>query len=365
MTICILCKVIDNFGDAGFAWRLANALLQKRKSLDLRFISDNLKTLSSLESKINIHKKKQIVHHIAIYDWNETDFCEREFQNENDLIILQCFQCSYPIWLEKILFETKTISRAFILNIDYLTAENYADEFHLLASLTRRSAVKKINFMPGFTNKTAGLIFRETNDTLHSSARKKKLNILFFSYERNCCPIVNAFSYAQKICKKKFYIHLAYGTMQKKFFDCAEKTEEKFAIKKLSFLSQKKWDKFLKTFDILFVRGEDSLASACLLGAPFIWEAYAQAENYELVKVRSLLEKMKLHFSEHDFEIVERAWILYNDKNANANEVERALCDFLVNAENLHSPFFSFAKELKTNGDFAENLLSFLETASY
>lgn len=358
MTVCILCKVVDNFGDAGFAWRLASSLLQKRSSLDLRFVCDSLKTLSALDSKIKPNKIKQRVKKITIYDWHADDFCEREFGNENAIIIVQCFQCPYPFWLEKILFDAKTISSALIVNVDYLTAENYAAEFHLLPSLTRRRAVQKINFMPGFSEKTAGLLFRNGGVTLHSN--KKKQTILFFCYERDCAPIMQALSNAQKHYEKKMRVLLAWGAMQKKML--AFQIKRDFTMEALPFLRQKKWDALLGKCSILFVRGEDSLASACLLGLPFIWQAYAQDENYQLVKVRALLETMRKHFLQKDFLILERAWILYNDAKADGEALACALFDFLTNAEKMRASFFSFSNELKSHGDFAEHLLSFLES---
>ena len=42
--------------------------------------------------------------------------------------------------------------------LDYLTAEPYAETFLCLKSLSRSARVQKVNFMPGFTPKTGGLI---------------------------------------------------------------------------------------------------------------------------------------------------------------------------------------------------------------
>ena len=42
--------------------------------------------------------------------------------------------------------------------------------------------------------------------------------------------------------------------------------------------------------DLLFVRGEDSLARAVQLGKPFLWQAYRQENDYQLVKVEAFLK---------------------------------------------------------------------------
>ena len=42
-------------------------------------------------------------------------------------MILECFQCGRPDWLEKILFDVKGRHIVNIIMIDYLTAEDYAE----------------------------------------------------------------------------------------------------------------------------------------------------------------------------------------------------------------------------------------------
>ena len=71
---------------------------------------------------------------------------------------MECFQCGRPEWLEELLFSQQFNLNVQIVNVEYLTAESWADDFHLLKSGTRSAKIKKINFMPGFTKKTGGLI---------------------------------------------------------------------------------------------------------------------------------------------------------------------------------------------------------------
>ncbi|MEE0877483.1 MAG: elongation factor P maturation arginine rhamnosyltransferase EarP, partial [Fibrobacteraceae bacterium] len=190
LDITILCKVVDNFGDIGVVYRLARSLTDLFKgeslppgctslqptpssgttsvfpqrpfsSLSLRIIVDNLKSFSLLEPGINPDLDYQEKNGWQIFQWDAEQLCFDTFSKEPPHVILECFQCGRPDWLEKLLFDVKIPNIADIIMIDYLTAEEYADTFHKLMSLTRSARVKKVNFMPGFTAKTGGLILDE------------------------------------------------------------------------------------------------------------------------------------------------------------------------------------------------------------
>ena len=163
--ITILCKVVDNFGDIGVVFRLAKSLLEVQKQnpdlfpeINIRIVTDNLKSFSLLEPKIDEKLDVQSVLGFQVFNWeNEANL--EHFQKNPPEVILECFQCGRPSWLETLLFDIKVQNIVQIVMIDYLSAEDYAETFHLLQSLTRSARVKKINFMPGFTQKTGGLIF--------------------------------------------------------------------------------------------------------------------------------------------------------------------------------------------------------------
>ena len=178
--ITILCKVVDNFGDIGFVYRLARALTELDSTLNLRLVVSDLNSFSALAPQVDPSKAEQVCGRWQIFDWSAADECTQAFSQNPPAIILECFQCGRPDWLETLLFDTPggTEPLAYIVNIDYLTAEDYADEFHLLKSGTRSARVKKINFMPGFTEKTGGLVLDRTfmqnraqaEDTRHKAA---------------------------------------------------------------------------------------------------------------------------------------------------------------------------------------------------
>ena len=366
--ILILCKVVDNYGDIGVVYRLARAISDLRPALNLTLVVSNLESFHSLASNIDPEKAVQKFNYKNsvwnIIDWNvaPSDFTPPD-------LILECFQCGRPDWLEDILFAPDYDNEVQILNIDYLTAEEYADEFHLLKSGTRKTNIKKRFFMPGFTEKTAGLII---NGEVKSSLEEKKINsddfnIFFFAYDFDCSPLVQGITEFQKQMKEihgefSVNVFLAAGKSLNPFVKAWEISGKPFKIHPLPFLQQEEFDSFILKMDFLFVRGEDSLARAALTSIPFIWQAYIQDENYQLVKVNALLERMKSQFDEKYFETVCKAWQNYNDCNEKINS--QLISKLLLESSKKENSrnFDEFAKSLYKNGNLASHLLDYIDS---
>ena len=316
-----------------------------------------------------------------IVDWNldssknDEKYEAEKIARENQ-IILECFQCGRPEWLENILFDGGFNQNVQIINIDYLTAEEYADDFHLLRSGTRKTCIKKIFFMPGFTKKTGGLIFSEekklTNVKLSEKLNNSDFKISFFAYERDCTPIVNAISEFQAKMREKNFsvcVFAAAGKSFSPFMNAYKKAGKPFKIVELPFLQQEEWDFLLTQMNFNFVRGEDSLSRAALSEIPYIWNAYIQDDDYQLVKVDALLERMKPFFHDNDFELLKKCWENYNQKKLTSAEILKKqesllkkLLSQAANSETFRNSFSAYSKNLKSNGNLAEHLLKYIET---
>lgn len=367
MNIAVLCKVVDNFGDIGVVWRLccqlSNQIKKENLTSKINLIVDDLVSFNKICNSVDSNKSFQIVDNINIFNWNDEKLCYDEFSKndgENLSVILEVFQCGRPSWMEKILFEDKLNRTVQIIMIDYLTAEKYAEDFHCLQSLTRSSKVQKVNFMPGFTNKTGGLIIDSEWEQLCDYKNNKTL--LCFTYDRNWDALANA-------CKKSNYIEKVliapgkgFNSLIKSFYSNFIK-DSNLKIEELSFMNQNEWDKMLKNCGVLFIRGEESMSRACLSGIPFVWHAYPQSDEYQLIKVRALLERMSVHFKCEDFKIIEKVWILINsaESEVEQEEFEKAILDFFDNAEKLVYGFREFALDLRKNGDLCSNLMTFIK----
>lgn len=341
----ILCKAVDNFGDVGFALRLARSISRARPSARVRIVCDNAALFRAMAGGERVRWN--------LFQWDGSDGAAAEFSARPPSVILQCFQCGYPAWLEALLFGEGSALKAFVVNIDYLTAESFAEDFHLLKSLTRSARVQKINFMPGFTRKTGGLLLDGARKKI---AREKGVwRALMFGYARDFKSVVDALSAFSRKSEKKTKVFVARGQGEKPFVDAWRAAGSPFALEVLPFMAQTEWDDFLLGMDFLFVRGEDSLSRACLSGIPFLWQAYPQKDGHQKVKVAALLARMENFFPPEDFRRLRALAMEYNES---AREVESAaLLRFLEGAENSRPSFGSFARALRENGDAAEALL--------
>lgn len=392
MEITVLCKVVDNFGDIGVVFRLCRALSELKKNLEIRLVVSNLDSFAKISKGIDSTKTFQEFRGWKVFDWNDNALCKKEFSKNPPEFILECFQCGRPEWLEELLFSPQFNLNVQIVNVEYLTAESWADDFHLLKSGTRSAKIKKINFMPGFTKKTGGLIL-DKNFMCCLSEKKFALNlvkqnldkkilsedfsdsfkILIFSYPKNfdfLASAIKEFSFFKKII-----VFVASGAGA----DSAKISLKKFKVDFvcLPFMQQEVWDAFLSLMDFSFVRGEDSFSRCCLLGNPFIWNIYPQEEEFHIVKLNAFLQKIKIPQIEkfsflynrnfkasccpESLEILEEKKLPSELEKINS-EMKTEILSLLKNYESLKPEFKKFSNEILKNGNLAENLLNFLET---
>ena len=392
MEITVLCKVVDNFGDIGVVFRLCRALSELKKNLKIRLVVSNLDSFAKISKGIDSTKTFQEFRGWKVFDWNDSALCKKEFSKNPPEFILECFQCGRPEWLEELLFSPQFNLNVQIVNVEYLTAESWADDFHLLKSGTRSAKIKKINFMPGFTKKTGGLIL-DKNFMRCLSEKKFALNlvkqnldkkilsedfsdsfkILIFSYPKNfdfLASAIKEFSFLKKII-----VFVASGAGA----DSAKISLKKFKVDFvcLPFMQQEVWDAFLSLMDFSFVRGEDSFSRCCLFGNPFIWNIYPQEEEFHIVKLNAFLQKIKIPQIEkfsflynrnfkasccpEALEILEEKKLPSELEKINS-EMKTEILSLLKNYESLKPEFKKFSNEILKNGNLAENLLNLLET---
>ena len=399
LDITILCRVVDNYGDIGFVYRLARELssLSSIEKTQLRLIVSDLKSFNAMALPPGISTSLAVQNYNGwkVIDWNACAEGKCEFTEHPPKIILECFQCGRPEWLDEILFSAQTTQTVQIVNVEYLTAEDWADDFHLLKSGTRSALVKKINFMPGFTKKTGGLVLdKNFVSCVHSKtvaleclkkyASKKTValiedtnlfRVIAFSYERNFENEARALSEFAKNSGRKLQVLLAPGLGNAPFKKAAAAFKN-ISVYDLEYLPQLAWDALLTLADFSFIRGEDSFSRACLSGIPFVWHAYPQEEEFQLVKADAVLKRMEPFFSAGNMSLVKNVWLSYNRKPSVKmcdeackvyNECTDAgyipLLRILENYGGIKKSFAMFAQSLFANGNLAQNLLAFLQNS--
>jgi len=371
MTLDLLCKVVDNYGDIGVVYRLARALSELQDPPELRLTVSDLKAFQNLEPMVDPSKAVQHVRGWTVLSWSGPDALslteyDQVFRDVPPVVVIECFACGRPDWFESMLFDESRLSIRTIVNLEFLSAEEYAEEFHLIPSITRSSYVKKHMFMPGFTAKTGGLILDDHFINAMSRQRiTRSLRVLVFSYERDYTGIVQEL--ADFNLKHPVEAVVANGKSETCFIDSWERAGQPFPALRLPFLPQTEWDKMLVSCDFLIVRGEDSMARAALSGKPFLWHAYPQDLSHHMVKVKALMERMRPFFDAAQFNQVSSAFMAFNDRPADGADVvgkEKILplLELAVRQSAGSSPdgFCRFASSLLENGNLAANLMTFL-----
>ena len=302
----IFCKVVDNFGDIGICWRLAQQL-NAAHGLPVTLWVDDLISAKKIIPSLKVELNQQVVNEIVILKWH----ANADFSYAADVVI-EAFACDLP----PTYLAAMTQKQSKWINLEYLSAETWVDNFHAKPSPKPEYKLVRYFYFPGFTEKTGGLI-REAHTYRHSDCHwndEDSLKISLFCYP--FAPIHNLLNALQpqglspqNIPAKAGYsyvipnnhaVHIYapqssilpniaqfFGKDTVKVGD--KLIQNNLTVEILPFLSQADYDALLRDCDLNFVRGEDSWIRAIWAGKPFIWQPYIQDENAHMKKLDAFL----------------------------------------------------------------------------
>ena len=303
----IFCKIVDNFGDIGVCWRLARQL-QAGHGLQIRLWVNDLEAAQKIIPSLNVAENSQVCDDITILKWSSIDEGEADFSQAAEVVI-EAFACELP----PAYLAAMVRQQSKWLNLEYLSAETWVEDFHAKPSPQTNGLTRHFYF-PGFTEATGGLL-REACTYRHSdeSRNPASLKSLDSDFRRNdgvenalkislfCYPhaplhsLLDAFAKSTQIIN--CYVPASSILPQiADYFEVAtievgdHFTHENLDVHILPFLSQADYDQLLADCDINFVRGEDSWVRAIWAGKPFIWQPYFQDENTHIKKLSAFLD---------------------------------------------------------------------------
>ena len=286
----IFCKVIDNYGDIGVCWRLCKQLATRGDTV--RLIVDDASALMWMES-VSVRPWP-----VEVLSWDQSERIERPAE-----LVVESFGCELPYSYIVKMARQATLGKASTwVNLEYLTAESYAEECHLLPSPVMHGAGKgltKTFFYPGFTNKTGGLL-REP-DLLARQAKFDKAEWLkkqsiewanerivsLFCYEPEALPALLA---ELQNGDQPTLLLVTAGRATQATNALEAISNKALRIHYLPYLTQEDYDHLLWASDFNFVRGEDSLVRAIWAGKPFVWHIYPQDDDAHHVKLEAFLD---------------------------------------------------------------------------
>ena len=292
------CRVIDNFGDIGFCWRLGCALAARGRQV--RLWADDASALAWMAPAGHAG--------VEVHGWPSDSATLRGLAPPE--VLVEAFGCEPPAALSAMLIEAKNAvstgaSATFpsIINLEHLTAERFAERAHRLPSPIQsgpgRGLIRHF-FYPGFTPATGGLL-RE-DDLLERQAsfqREPWLQSLgiapsaerlvsLFSYEPPAlAALLNLLARAQKPTRLLVTDGRSAAAVRALLGGATERGALRVSF--LPRLVQPDFDHLLWASELNFVRGEDSLVRALWAARPFVWQAYPQHDGAHAAKVEALL----------------------------------------------------------------------------
>ncbi len=296
----IFCKVVDNFGDAGVCWRLAQAL-HCEHGLQIRLWIDDFDTLRALHPALDVAAPRQQVGGVTVCRW-------RDAMPGDAAVVIEAFGCGLPD-----AYVAAMAARAqppLWIVLEYLSAETWVDEHHGLSSPHPQLALPRYFFFPGFTPATGGLL-READlqsrleafdaaafrhDLGLAGIEGNALTVSLFAYAdapvaellaamvRDAEPVVVALPGASLLPSVRSFFGAADD-------DCGPWRRAGLEVRALPFLPQPRYDELLWSCDVNFVRGEDSFVRAQWAARPLVWQPYRQDDGAHQPKLQAFLDR--------------------------------------------------------------------------
>lgn len=316
----IFCKVIDNYGDIGVCWRLAKQL-HDEYALDVRLWVDDLNVASNIVTGLDAAVHRQKVNGVEVCLWR----VDASFVNVTPAdVVIEAFACELP----QTYVQNMVANKPTWLNLEYLSAEAWVDDFHAQSSIHPATGLHKTFFFPGFTDKTGGLIREKNLIAKREAAKVQTKRLPSLQVSLFCYPHAPLESLLQAMAEGEYSVEcfVPTGKILKKIAAFFGRTEihvgdtlnrQQLTLTVLPFLTQDEYDQLLWCCDLNFVRGEDSWIRALWSAQPFIWQTYPQDEGLHLTKLDAFLDKYQamqedvlyeFHHAWLDTEITPKLW---------------------------------------------------------
>lgn len=334
----IFCKVVDNFGDIGVCWRLARQMASEH-AREVRLWVDNLTAFHQLAPAIKPEQPCQTLGEINVLAWT-SPFPDCQPAR----LIIQTFGCDLPETYLAAMAQQKPAPNW--INLEYLSAEDWVEGCHNLASPHPQLPLTCRFFFPGFTDQTGGLLReRGLPETLHAFGLDRDaqlhfwqkvtdtppapdaLRISLFSYENPALPALLE-TWAAGPHPVFCAVTAGHNTEQVHAWAGNSQQHGNLTLAYIPFLAQPDYDLLLAACDLNFVRGEDSFVRAQWAGRPFVWHIYQQAENAHRIKLAAFLDKYLADLDPTVAGAWRNFWLAW-DEDSNAAGLWAGICQHL------------------------------------
>ena len=290
----VFCTVIDNHGDLGVCWRLAQQLAQAGQRVRL-WVDD----ASALAWMAPVGKQGS-AGEVRTLAWAEASHSTTLQALEPADVWIEAFACHLPEPFVAHGASTRALPPVWI-NLEYLSAETQARRNHGLHSPIMSGPAKgwtKHFFYPGFTPDTGGLL-RETGlmerqqgfdrpawRARHAPAWRPGVRLVsLFCYEPPALPQL-----LDRLWQSGEHLLVTPGRALEAVRRALPERQEAPQWSALPYFDHEGFDQMLWACDLNFVRGEDSLVRAIWAGQPLVWQLYPQHDGAHHAKLEAFLD---------------------------------------------------------------------------
>ena len=314
----IFCQVVDNHGDLGVCWRLSQHLISLGQSV--RLYIDEPSALSWMAPDPKANPSLQILPWPTGKTGAELDCAHWTSPDA----VVEAFGCEIPpLYIKTLCAQSSTRVPAWTwINLEYLSAEDYPERMHQLASPVMSGPAKGMNkwfFYPGFTAQTGGLLEKHPPGELKTKTLQRaadqtsslmwhgnaSLKVFLFSYEPKALKdVLIALSKAQTLT----HLKVSQGRASSHTHEVLQTPPllalstpispntyqlNRLFIEFIDYVDQEAFDTLLESSDLNFVRGEDSWVRAIWAQKAFVWQIYPQDDGIHFQKMNAFLNRFE------------------------------------------------------------------------
>jgi uncharacterized repeat protein (TIGR03837 family) len=370
----IFCKVVDNFGDAGVAWRLAR-MLAAEHGLDVTLWLDQPAALARIAPDVVADRPLQRAHGVVIRPWADPFPAASPAE-----VVIEAFGCGVPDAYVAAMAACPSPPTWFVL--EYLSGESWVEGTHGLASPHPRLPLARRFWFPGFTATTGGLLRERSlfgaRDAFRADAAAQaglwaslgvpvpaadETRISLFCYPNRMLPaLLDAWTDGDRPVVCVVPEGVAAGALDLWAGGAvphpggAALARGRLRLHVVPFVAQDDYDRLLWACDINFVRGEDSFVRAQWAARPFVWHIYPQAGNAHLTKLRAFLDRYVVGLDPASGRAVRQFWRTWNG-DADTGAVGAAWLEFAAHRPHLALHGSAWAMRLGALPDLADGLV--------
>lgn len=300
----IWCRVVDNYGDAGVCRRLARRLAGAYGQR-VRLWIDAPAVLARLWPGCDPAAARQSCDGVDIRFWHDA-LTAGDCADCADVVV-EAFACELP----PVALAALRVRRPLWLNLEYLSAEDWVEGCHGLAS-PQPGGLARYFFFPGFTAATGGLLAEDEALAARAAwtAADSRAWLAAHGVEApDGARRLSLFTYGNAALTEWLAVLAAgdepwlalvpAGRTLTALGDWLGRTlapgqtarRGALTVQALPFLAPDDYDRLLWSCDLNAVRGEDSFVRAHWARRPLLWQAYRQEDDAQFAKLEAWLAR--------------------------------------------------------------------------